>query len=221
MAAEGLSAPLPLPSDFVADPVCPWCYLGWARLQAALAQRPDLDARIAWRAYQLDPTIPEGGVERQAYLAAKFGDSGGWAEMEQHILQAAADAGLDMKLNQIPVRPNTAAAQRLIHWAQAEGKGPAAAEAVMAAYWSELKDIGDLEVLAEIAAGLGMDRAAVLERLRSGADREAVDQEHATAVRLGVSGVPFMVFAGRVAVSGAHSPENLLAAIEKAMEPAA
>lgn len=211
----------PISIDFVADPVCPWCYLGWARLKAALALRPDLEPRIAWRAYQLDPTVPDGGVERKAYLAAKFGDDGRWSEMEQRILEAAAEAGLDMKLREIPIRPNTGAAQRLIRHAQAAGKGAAAAEAVMAAYWSELKDIGDLEVLADLAAAIGMDRDAALERLRSGADREAVEHEHASAVRLGVSGVPFMIFANRVAVSGAHPPENLIAAIDKALQAAA
>lgn len=211
----------PIAIDFVADPVCPWCYLGWARLQAALAKRPDLAPQITWRAYQLDPTIPEGGVERNAYLKAKFGDTGHWAEMEQRLAEAAAEAGLDLRLGEIPVRPNTAAALGLIRWAQAQGKGPAAAEAVMAAYWSELKDIGDLEVLAGLAASIGLDRDAALERLRSGADRGAVDQEHAAAIRLGVSGVPFMVFANRVAVSGAHPPENLLAAIDQALGIAA
>lgn len=216
-----MAGPQPLPIDFVADPVCPWCYLGWARLKAALAQRPDLAPQVAWRAYQLDPTIPEAGVDRRSYLAAKFGDDGRWEAMEQRILEAAAEAGLDMKLGEIAIRPNSNAAHRLMRWSQVQGKGVEAAEAVMAAYWSELKDIGDVEVLADIAAAIGMDRAEVLERLRSGDDREGVDHEHAAAVRLGVSGVPFMVFANRLAVSGAHPPENLLAAIDKALEMAA
>jgi predicted DsbA family dithiol-disulfide isomerase len=216
-----VAGPPPLLIDFIADPVCPWCYLGWARLRTALAMRPDLEAHIIWRPYQLDPTIPEAGIERKAYLAAKFGDTGRWEEMEQRILEAAAEAGLDMRLKEIPVRPNTSAAQRLIRWAQEQGKGDEAAEAVMAAYWSELKDIGDLEVLADVAASIGMDRKTMLARLRSDEDRAAVDQEHAAAVRLGVSGVPFMVFGGRVAVSGAHPPEHLLAAIDKALQFAA
>jgi predicted DsbA family dithiol-disulfide isomerase len=207
--------------DFVADPVCPWCYLGWARLQAALSQRPDLEPRIVWRAYQLDPAIPQAGVERRAYLEAKFGDPARIADMDRRLAQAAAEVGLVLRLGEIPIRPNTNAAHRLIRWAQDAGRGPAAAEAVMAAYWSELKDIGDLEMLADIGQGVGMDRAAVLERLRSDADRELVDHEHEAAVRMGVSGVPLMVFAGRIAVSGAHSPEQLLAAIDKALELAA
>ena len=208
-----------LPIDFVADPVCPWCYLGWARLKAALAQRPDLEPAVTWRAYQLDPTIPAKGVDRKSYMAAKFGDPARMAAMSQRLNEAAAEAGLTMRFDDIPLRPNTNAAHRLIRWAQAEGKGVEAAEAVMRAYWTELRDIGDPEVLADLAEAIGMDRAGVLARLRSGDDREAVDQEHAAAARMGVSGVPFTIFANRLAVSGAEPPERLLLAIEKALEP--
>lgn len=210
-----------LPIDFVADPVCPWCYLGWARLKAALTQRSDLVPTVTWRAYQLDPTIPEAGVDRKAYMAAKFGDPARMAMMSQRLSEAAAEAGLTMRFDDIALRPNTNAAHRLIRWAQAEGKGIAAAEAVMQAYWTDLKDIGDFAVLAELAEGVGMDRAAVLARLRSGEDREAIDQEHAAAARMGVSGVPFTIFANRLAVSGAEPPERLLLAIEKALKPQA
>lgn len=214
-------APATFPIDFVADPVCPWCCLGWARLKAALAERPDLAPQIAWRPYQLDPTIPEAGVDRKAYLAAKFGDPARLAEMDARLAEAASEAGLTLRPDEIAVRPNTKAAHRLIRWAQAGGKGPAAAEAIMQAYWSGLKDIGDAEVLADLAAGLGMDRSGVLRRLRTGEDCEAIDREHAAAVRMGVAGVPFMVFANRLAVSGAHPPETLLTAIDKALELAA
>lgn len=210
-----------LPIDFVADPVCPWCYLGWARLKAALAQRPDLEPQVAWRAYQLDPTIPAAGVDRKAYMKAKFGDPARMAMMTQRLNEAAAEAGLDMRFDDIPIRPNTNAAHRLIRWAQAEGKGDAAAEAVMRAYWSELKDIGDHDVLADLAAGIGMDRAQVLARLDSDEDRLTIDQEHNAAIRMGVQGVPFTIFAGRLAVSGAEPPERLLSAIEQAMQPPA
>ncbi|MDB5456190.1 MAG: oxidoreductase, partial [Caulobacter sp.] len=64
----------PLAIDLVADVVCPWCYLGWRRLKTALAARPNVDGRITWRAYQLDPSLPEEGVDRKAYMAAKFKD---------------------------------------------------------------------------------------------------------------------------------------------------
>lgn len=206
-----------LPIDFVADPVCPWCYLGWARLKAALARRPDLEPAVTWRAYQLDPTIPSGGVDRRTYMAAKFGDPSRMAMMTRRLNEAAAAAGLTMRLDDIPLRPNTNAAHRLIRWAQAEDLGAEMGEAIMQAYWTDLKDIGDLEVLAELASDAGMDRAVVLTRLQSNEDCEAIDQEHAAAARMGITGVPFTVFANRVAVSGAEPPERLLLAIDQAL----
>jgi predicted DsbA family dithiol-disulfide isomerase len=215
---KGMTA---LPIDFVADPVCPWCYLGWARLKAALAARPDLEPSVTWRAYQLDPTVPAQGVDRKAYMTAKFGDPSRMATMSQRLKEAAAEAGLSMRFDDIPLRPNTNAAHRLIRWAQGEGRGVQAAEAVMQAYWTDLKDIGDPEVLADLASAIGMDRDAVLARLRSEEDRDLIDQEHAAAARMGITGVPFTVFANRIAVSGAEPSDRLLLAIDKALEPAA
>jgi len=207
--------------DFIADVVCPWCYIGWARLKAALALRPDIAAEVTWRPYQLDPTLPEEGVDRAAYMGAKFPDPEKRRAAMQALNTFAAEDGLDLKLSEIPMSPNTNAAHRLIRWAQGQGRQQAAVEAVMHAYFTELRDIGDPVVLAEIAEAIGMDRMTVLKLLSEGADTEAITREHVTAWRAGVRGVPFTIFDGRVAVSGAESAEHLAAAMDKALEPAA
>lgn len=207
--------------DFIADVVCPWCYIGWARLKAALALRPDIAAEVTWRPYQLDPTLPEEGVDRAAYMGAKFPDPERRRAAMQALNTFAAEDGLDLKLSEIPMSPNTNAAHRLIRWAQGQGRQQAAVEAVMHAYFTELRDIGDPVVLAEIAEAIGMDRMTVLKLLSEGADTEAITREHVTAWRAGVRGVPFTIFDGRVAVSGAESAEHLAAAMDKALEPAA
>ena len=93
-----------------------------------------------------------------------------------------------------------------------------AAEAVMRAHFTEGRDIGDPETLAAIASEAGLDLGDVAARLRSGEDRRTVDQECVSASRAGISGVPFMIFAGRTALSGAESPERILHAIDKALE---
>ena len=207
--------------DFIADVVCPWCYIGWARLKAALALRPDIAAEVTWRPYQLDPTLPEEGVYRAAYMGATFPDPEKRRAAMQALNTFAAEDGLDLKLSEIPMSPNTNAAHRLIRWAQGQGRQQAAVEAVMHAYFTELRDIGDPVVLAEIAEAIGMDRMTVLKLLSEGADTEAITREHVTAWRAGVRGVPFTIFDGRVAVSGAESAEHLAAAMDKALEPAA
>lgn len=207
--------------DFIADVVCPWCYLGWRRLEKALSMRPDVQAEVVWRPYQLDPTIPEEGVDRRAYMAAKFTDPDRRKAMVEALAEAAAEEGLALKLMDIPISPNTNAAQRLIRWAQGQGLQRPVMEGVMRAYFTELRDIGDPLVLADIAEANGMDRMMVLKLLSEGADKDVVAQEHMTAVRAGVTGVPFMIFGGKVAAVGAEAPERLAAAIDKALEMAA
>jgi predicted DsbA family dithiol-disulfide isomerase len=220
MTAAPASAPMPI--DYVADVVCPWCYVGWARLKGALALRPDIDPLIRWRPYQLNPELPEEGVGRKALMAAKFGsDPERLAQVQQALMQQAAEAGIELKPDLIEKSPNTSAAHRLIVWADQEGRGPELAEAVMRAYWTELKDIGDPAVLTDIGAAHGMDREVLERRFAEGAGKDFVRQACDSAARAGVQGVPFMIFGDRVAVSGAHPPEQLVQAIDKARELAA
>jgi predicted DsbA family dithiol-disulfide isomerase len=207
--------------DYVADVVCPWCYVGWSRLKRTFALRPGVEPHIRWRPYQLNPELPEEGVDRKALMASKFGaDPARFHAMQQNLSRQAAEDGLDLKFEQISKSPNTNAAHRLIAWADMEEKGPEIAEAIMRAYFTELRDIGDHTVLADIAAEHGMDREMVAERFTKGAGKDFIDQACAMAAQAGVQGVPFMIFADRIAISGAHAPEDLVQAIDKAMEPA-
>ncbi len=205
--------------DYVADVVCPWCYVGWARLKRTLALRPDVEPVIRWRPFQLNPELPEAGVDRQALMASKFGaDPERMRAMTSSLTSQAAEDGLELKFDEIEKSPNTNAAHRLIVWADLEGKGPEVAEAVMHAYWTELKDIGDPQVLADIAAAHGLDRDVVAQRYAQGAGKDFVNQACETAAQSGVTGVPFMIFGNRVAVSGAHAPDQLVQAVDKALE---
>ena len=205
--------------DFIADVVCPWCYIGWRRLHTALAMRPQLEAKVIWRPFLLDPAIPEQGVERAAYMAKKFGDDAkGRKAAMASLATAAAEDGLKLKLSQIKTVPNTSAAQRLIRWAQGQGVQDAVVEGLLAAYFIGLRDIGDPEVLADIGQAAGMDRMITLDLLSQGADAEVIASEYALAVRSGVQGVPFTIFAGKVAAVGAEAPERLATAIDKAVE---
>ena len=214
--------PAPMPIDYVADVVCPWCYVGWARLKGALELRPDIEPMIRWRPYQLNPELPDEGVDRKALMAAKFGtDPERTRAMHDSLIHQAADAGIELKPDQIQKSPNTNAAHRLIVWAELEGRGPEVAEAVMRAYWTELKDIGDPAVLVDIGAAHGLDRAMLERRFAEGSGKDFVSQACETATRSGVQGVPFMIFNDRVAVSGAHPPAQLASAIDKARELAA
>ena len=206
--------------DFIADVVCPWCYLGWRRLEKALAMRPDLQSTVTWRPYQLDPTLPEEGVDRKAYYAARFPDPERREAGARVLNAAAAEDGITWNLADIPVSPNTNAAHRLIRWAQGEGLQGPVLEGVLAAYFTDLRDIGDPVVLADIGEKAGLDRMRLLQLFSEGVDKDTVAREHFQAHQAGVSGVPFMIFDGKIAVSGAEPPERLVKAIDKALETA-
>ena len=204
--------------DFVGDVVCPWCYLGWTRLKAALADRPALPAQVFWRPFQLQFDIPDEGLPYAEFMAGLFPDADRRRQMDQRLADLGAAEGLDFRFDRIGFRPNTNAAHRVIGWAGT--RGGELAQAIMHAHFSEGRNIGDPATLAAIAAETGLDLGDVAARLGSGQDREAVDRDCVAASRAGISGVPFMIFGGRTALSGAESPERILYAVDKALEPA-
>jgi predicted DsbA family dithiol-disulfide isomerase len=203
--------------DVVADVVCPWCYLGWRRLKSAIALRPDVNASLIWRPYQLDPSIPEEGVDRKAYTAARFKDPARLKASHDALVEGGAEDGITFNFDIIEIAPNTNAAHRLIRWALSAGAQDAVIEALFEAYFTHGLDIGDPVVLADIAEAAGMERLVVLQLLSEGADKESVSREHAMAVQGGVTGVPFVIFAGKVAVVGAETPERIVEALDQAL----
>jgi predicted DsbA family dithiol-disulfide isomerase len=207
----------PLLIDLVADVVCPWCYLGWRRLKSALALRPDVEPLIVWRPYQLDPTLPEQGVDRKAYMAGKFKDPVKLKAVHTALVEGGAEEGIVFNFDAIALTPNTNAAHRLIRWGHGAGRQDAVVEALFAAYFTDGRDIGDPQVLAAIGEESGLDPVVILRLLSEGADQEAVAREHAMAVQGGITGVPFAIFAGKLAVVGAESPERIAEAIDKAL----
>ncbi|MDJ1156877.1 DsbA family oxidoreductase [Chelatococcus sp. SYSU_G07232] len=215
--SNGLPSSELLAIDVVSDVVCPWCFIGKKRLGKALALRPDVLIELRWRPFQLDPTIPPEGMDRQDYLTRKFGSAARIAEMHAHIAETGAADGISFRFDAIRRAPNTLDAHRLIRWAHAEDVQDMVVDRLFAAYFLEGRDIGDHAVLRDIAEKTGLDGGRIAARLASSEDREAVQEEIATAVRLGVSGVPFYIFGRRYGISGAQSPAVLAAAIDRAL----
>jgi len=206
---------LPVTLDVVVDVVCPWCFLGKRRLDAALAGLPDVAATVRYRPFQLDPDLPAEGRERQAYMKAKFGDLGRVDEIHRRLADMGADVGIAFAFDRIERTPNTLDAHRLIRWAAAEGKGDEMVERLFALYFEEGEDIGDTAVLAAAAEAVGLDGAEIRDRLDAGVDRDEVAAEVAEAGRIGVTGVPFTILAGKYGLSGAQSTEVFADAINR------
>ena len=203
--------------DIVSDVVCPWCYLGEKRLEAALAEAPQPVA-VRWRPYQLDPTIPAGGLDRAEYMAKKFGNTGRLQTAHDNLVRLGAEVGLPFAFDKIKRAPNTLDAHRLIRWANSAGVQGKVVDRLFKAYFVEGRDIGDRGVLIDIAGESGLDAKLVEKLLAEGADADLVREEIAQAQAIGVTGVPFFIFAGRLGVPGAQDPSVLLRALTQARQ---
>lgn len=207
----------PVLIDVVSDVVCPWCFVGAKHLEDALARVSGAPIVVRWRPYQLDPTIPDGGVDRKAYMRKKFGDGPQLQEAHQRLEDLGDKAGITFDFDAIQISPNTLDAHRLIRWAFEAGVQDMIVKALFSAYFERGIDIGDKSVLADIAGACGMDRAAIRAKLDTDDDKDQVRAEITEAQKIGITGVPFFIMNGKVGVSGAHPPQTLLDALKQSL----
>jgi predicted DsbA family dithiol-disulfide isomerase len=210
---------MPLSIDVVSDVVCPWCFIGKRRLEGALAlyasERPEEPApAVTWRPFQLNPDLPAEGMPRADYVARKFGPRGG--AVYDRVCAVGREVGIAFAFDRIARQPNTLAAHSLIDLAGARGRQDAVKEAFLRAYFLDGVDLTARANLVAIATAAGLDRAEVEARLDDPRARETVAAEDERARALGIQGVPFFIFNGRLGVSGAQSAEVLLDAMKQA-----
>jgi predicted DsbA family dithiol-disulfide isomerase len=205
--------------DVFSDVVCPWCFVGKRRLEQALAQAKLEDAEIHWHAFQLNPDLPPEGVDRKSYLESKFGP-GALERIHARLDEVGKGAGIEFRFDAIQRSPNTLDAHRLLWLAGTQGRQDALKEALFKAYFMEGRDVGDRSVLTDIAAQVGVE-GDVAAWLASDAGKHEVQEDLSQSARLQISGVPFFIFEGRVALAGAQPPEVFLQALDAAGKPAA
>ncbi len=201
--------------DVVSDVVCPWCYLGKRKLDAAMKQVDAFTYDVRWRPFQLDPTIPPEGIARAEYMARKFGPEK-IAAIHARLEEAGQEEGIAFAFDKITRSPNTLDAHRLIRWAQSSGKQSEIVERLFSLYFVEGQDIGDRQILIQIAKEVGLDADLIARLFVEGVDIIPVQEEISTAARMGISGVPFFIFGGKYAVSGAQPVDALVGVIWKA-----
>ena len=197
------------------DPICPWCYIGKSRLERALEARPDHPFELEWHPFMLNPDMPPEGMERRAYLEAKFGGQEGAVRAYLPVSEEAAKAGLELNLGAIPRTPNTLDAQRLIHWAGLDGRQTRVAGALFRAYFVEGRDLSRAETLAEIGEGAGMDGALIRRLLATEADADDIRARDADARHKGVRAVPTFVIANHYVVEGTQPTDLWLRVIDE------
>ncbi|MDW5313679.1 DsbA family oxidoreductase [Rhizobium sp. PL01] len=198
--------------DVVSDVVCPWCYLGKARLDQAIANvANDILVTVNWRPYQLNPDLPLEGVDHKAHLAAKLGGQAAVDRAHEMLAGLGEQDGIAFDFDAVKISPNTLDAHRLIRWALTEGGDTQneVAALLFKANFEQGRNIGDHAVLLDIAAEAGLDRTVIAALLASDADKDAVSEEIEMARGMGVTGVPCFIVDSKYAVMGAQSVEVL------------
>ena len=197
--------------DVVSDVVCPWCYLGKARLDRAIAEvSGEMLVTVNWRPYQLNPDLPPEGVDHKAHLAAKLGGAAAVSQAHERLTDLGKQDGIAFDFDAVKMSPNTLDAHRLLRWAAAEGRQNEVVSALFRAYFEEGRNVGDRAVLRDIAAKNGLDAAVIDALFASDADKDSVGEEIGMARDMGVSGVPCFIIDSQYAVMGAQ-PVDVLA----------
>jgi predicted DsbA family dithiol-disulfide isomerase len=206
--------------DIISDAICPWCYIGKRQVERALPLLAEqgLSFAVHWHPFQLNPEMPEGGVDRREYRLQKFGSVERIAEMDKRIVEAAAGVGLDFHPELMRRTPNTVAAHRVVWLAEREGVSlqDAVVERLFRGYFCEGADIGDADTLASLAAEAGMAREKVTSFLAGDEGKREVLAEDSAARHSGLNGVPSFVMQQHLLFSGAVPADAMAEAFAKA-----
>src|SRR5258706_7860133 len=201
----------PLLIEIASDVVCPWCYIGKRRLEKALQSLDgEVEARIEWLPFQLNPDMPAGGLARAEYRRAKFGSVEKARALDARVAQEGAGEGIEFAFDRMQRTPNTVAAHQLIDLAQKQGKGGPVVDALFRAYFEEAQDIGEAAALKAIADGAGVTGWPGEK------DKGTVAEKEDRVRDLGISGVPTFIFNKESGLFGAYPPEQLAEAIREA-----
>ncbi|MEP2828998.1 DsbA family oxidoreductase [Parvibaculum sp.] len=200
--------------DVVSDTVCPWCYIGKKRLDQALALHGREGITLVWRPFQLDASIPEGGVDRKTYMEKKFGSERA-KSVGNTIREFGEAVGIDFRFDKIERSPNTLDSHRLIRWAGTAGCQNEMVDILFRRYFEDGDDIGSHDILIDAANEAGMDTDIVADLLMKDADKELIGQEDALARQMGIQGVPSFVVNSQWVMVGAQEPETLVKMFKK------
>lgn len=204
--------------DIFSDNVCPWCRIGKQNLMEALRQwEGGEEAVIRWRAFQLDPTVPEEGRPFKEYLEKKFGGSEQTKQIFGHVCKVGEACGAVFDFDKIRIEPNTVLSHRLLKLVPQE-KQTDMADRLLRAHFEEGRNIGDIGVLEELVAEAGLDGVAYRKRLENGEGLAEVQEDLEFGRRAGINSVPYFVFNGKYGMSGAQPVQAFLQAFERLRE---
>ncbi|MEM1281763.1 MAG: DsbA family oxidoreductase, partial [Cyanobacteria bacterium P01_H01_bin.152] len=193
------------------------CLVAETRLNQAIAQLDsEIEIQRVWYPFELNPEMPEMGMDRKTYRSSKFGSWQYSQQLDAQTTQATQGDGVEFRYDLMTITPNTLKAHRLTWFAAQQGKATPMAERILKAYFTEGQNIVEIDVLTVLAADMGIDAETAKAFLLSDAGTQEVQELERRAIAQGIHGVPHIRI-GKEVVSGAQPVEVLLAALQKAV----
>jgi len=200
----------PITIDIYSDTICPWCYIGYSKLKSAIDSASQFKYELLWRPFQLNPDMPNEGMQRQLYLESKFGGKQKAKDTYQTIYNAGIENNIHFQFEKIITTPNSFASHKLLAIAHRFNKQSSVVEALFYSYFIEGIDIGNIEQLVIIAKQHNIYDDKTLQYLKSDEDRENLLSEEIQARELGIKGVPCFIINREFVLFGAQDKKIFL-----------
>ena len=201
--------------DIFSDTVCPWCFIGKKRLENALKKYTNLEIKQTWRPFQLNPGMPPDGMDRQEYLISKFGSADAAKTVYENIYEEGIKEGINFNFDQIDLTPNSFNSHRLLALAYKQNIQESVLNSLFESYFINGKDIGDPNILLEIAVKHKIDAEEFKNYLSDQENIEPLANEEIQARKMGINSVPTFIINKQIVISGAQTSENFELIFEK------
>jgi len=205
--------------DIVSDIVCPWCAIGYKKLSEAMTQLDDeISFEVNWKPYELHPDIPEEGFDKKEYYKIKFGKSSGSNDRFNFISDEGKKVGLEFNFKKSKNLPNTFLAHRLLWLSRSKNIQDNLAEDLFYAYFTEGRDVGNKDVLIEIASENGLNREEIRKFFQTNIGYDEVLREENRAREMNIFSVPTYIFNKKYLLVGGQEPDTFVAYMKKVIE---
>ncbi|MBB1320262.1 DsbA family oxidoreductase [Shewanella sp. SR43-8] len=202
--------------DIISDVMCPWCIVGYRRLEQALSQFDDLEVKLQWHPFELNPAMGPEGQHLGEHIAEKYGSTPEQStQNRQRLTQMGADLGFEFNFSDASRIYNTLQAHQLLYWAAESGKQTELKLALFSSYFTDQKNPDDIEVLIEAATKVGLDADEARAVLTDKRFETAVKEEEQLWISRGIQAVPAIVFNQQYLISGAQDPDTIAELISK------
>ena len=197
----------------ISDTICPWCYIGKRNFDLALKQVPDIKVSFEYLTFQLDPNMPQEGIDRNDYVSNKF-DKEQYINIKNNIKNEAIKSGISNINNTIGIIPNTFNSHRLIYWSKENNSQLETVEEIFKSYFEESKDIGDINILIDIAEKVGLDPQKIRKKFNNDEDKTTLIDQEQTNRQNGVMGVPAYIIDDGITLTGSQPVISIVKLLE-------